>query len=116
MVPLPFIKLLNPRILFTMSSFTTIMANDLRQMISKGEKLNIIDVRETFEFKKCHIPTSKNMPLSAFDLDLLNKKDVYYLVCETGDRSIQACRVLAEHGYQVVNVMGGTSAYRGVMR
>lgn len=96
-----------------MSSFTTIMATDLRQMVMAGQKLNIIDVREDFEFKKCHIPTSKNMPLSSFDLEKLNKKETYYLVCETGDRSVQACHVLAEYGYRVVNVMGGTSAYRG---
>jgi rhodanese-related sulfurtransferase len=84
-----------------MSSFKTVMSNDLLMMIRSGNTLNIIDVRD--------------IPLSAFDLNKLDKSKEYYVVCETGARSIEVARALAQYGYKIINVMGGTSAYRGML-
>lgn len=96
-----------------MNSFKTIMASDLALMLRSGQTLSIIDVRESFEFLLGHIPGSINMPLSNFDFESLNKNEEHYLLCATGARSVEAAKVLAQYGYKIVNVMGGTSAYRG---
>ncbi|MDY0214311.1 MAG: rhodanese-like domain-containing protein [Bacilli bacterium] len=98
-----------------MSSFKTVMSNDLLMMIRSGNTLNIIDVRETYEFERGHIPGAINIPLSAFDLNKLDKSKEYYVVCETGARSIEVAKALAQYGYKIINVMGGTSAYRGML-
>ncbi|HEO8337117.1 TPA: rhodanese-like domain-containing protein, partial [Streptococcus agalactiae] len=37
----------------------------------------------------------------------------YYLVCQRGGRSIRACQFLELKGYKVINVDGGTEAWRG---
>ncbi len=102
--------------LLKMSSFKTIMASDLSQLIRQGKKLSVIDVREPFEYQMGHIPGSKNMPLSNFELEALNKEEEHYLLCATGARSLEAARVLATYGYKIINVMGGTSAYNGPMK
>lgn len=96
-----------------MSSFKTIMANDLEQLIRKGTPINLIDVRETFEYQMGHIPGSVNMPLSQFDLVQLDKEKEYHLICQSGNRSNEASKVLASYGFKIVNVMGGTGGYRG---
>ncbi|RRA53346.1 rhodanese-like domain-containing protein, partial [Streptococcus agalactiae] len=43
----------------------------------------------------------------------LDKNKEYYLVCQRGGRSIRACQFLELKGYKVINVDGGTEAWRG---
>jgi len=38
---------------------------------------------------------------------------LYYVICQIGGRSEQASLFLDQEGYQVVNVLGGTSAWPG---
>lgn len=96
-----------------MSSFQTVMTHDLEKLVRSDQRVQIIDVRETFEYEAGHIPGSINNPLSNFDLNKLKKEDHYYLVCASGSRSLQAAKALASYGYKVTNVLGGMGAYRG---
>ncbi|WP_423219600.1 rhodanese-like domain-containing protein [Clostridium butyricum] len=45
--------------------------------------------------------------------DYLNTDEEYYLICETGRRSFITAAELADAGYRVINVSGGTSGYLG---
>ncbi len=82
---------------------------------TKRESLNIIDVREKEEYDYGHVPTAVNLPLSelAASYQTLEKGQEYFIICQTGGRSATACQFLGNQGYQVVNVMGGTSAWMG---
>lgn len=94
--------------------FSSIGADEFYQK-SKAEKVKIVDVRETDEFERGHIPTAKSIPLSGLDqqLNQLNENEEYYIICQSGGRSAMACDFLANQGYQVVNVMGGMSVWKG---
>ncbi|PRY82299.1 rhodanese-like domain-containing protein [Alkalibacterium olivapovliticus] len=81
----------------------------------KREEICIIDVREADEFSSGHIPGAVSMPLSglAQGYEGLDKGTEYHVVCLSGGRSSMACEFLSNEGYDVVNVMGGMSAWRG---
>ena len=91
------------------------IANDEFYQKQKKKSLSILDVREREEFASGHIPNAHNLPLSQLSLcsDKLNKNTSYYVICQSGRRSAQACTFLSSHGYQVTNVMGGMSTWKG---
>lgn len=84
---------------------------------AKRHQLPIIDVREIDEFEAGHIPNAKNVPLStlAENFETLDKDQAYYVICQAGGRSARACDFLSKQGYDVTNVLGGTSAWPGEM-
>ncbi len=75
---------------------------------------NIIDIRMKYDYDKGHIPNAINI---REDLLLnnpsyyLDKKEVYYLYCETGHRSRMVVRKLNLMGYQTLNIEGGYNEY-----
>lgn len=90
-----------------------INVNDLDNLIGK---INLIDVRETYEFKGGSIRGAKNIPMKTLLSDpnkYLNKEKTYYLICQTGSRSSMACKMLAKQGFDAVNVSGGFGSYVG---
>lgn len=92
-----------------------ITAQELKERIDKGEKLNIIDVREEWEFDEVNIG-AQLIPLGSL-VDELEKishlKDQELIVhCRTGSRSEQAKKFLQANGFQLVrNLQGGIEAY-----
>lgn len=82
---------------------------------TKENSLSILDVREMDEFDSGHIPTSFNIPLSVLETEFekLEKSKEYYVICHLGGRSSRACQFLTREGYEVVNVLGGMSAWTG---
>ena len=85
--------------------------NDFYQLYQK-ESLSVLDVREVEEFETLHLEGARNLPLSqlADTYEQLDKTQPYYVICKSGIRSARACQVLAEQGYEVVNVQGGMDA------
>ena len=53
------------------------------------------------------------MPLATVPdlLDQFRSDGPTYLICRSGARSMRACEVAAGDGFDVVNVIGGTSAW-----
>ena len=93
----------------------SINVNDLGELLGK---VNLIDIRETYEYKAGHLPTAKNIPMNKI-LDetdkYLNKDKEYYIICQSGGRSGRTCSQLKAMGYNIVNVAGGTGSYRGAL-
>lgn len=90
--------------------------SQLIQEIRSFEQLKLVDVREIEEYEnEGHIPHAINIPLSTLpqSLNQLEKEREYYVVCYSGSRSQMACDYLSTLGYQVINLLGGMSAYRG---
>lgn len=82
---------------------------------AKRKQLPIVDVRETDEYARGHIPGAVNFPLSNLGSDFtkMDKNTDYYLVCQSGGRSAMAAEFLSEQGFRVTNVMGGTGSWMG---
>ena len=94
--------------------YKTVMMNDLELAMKKGD-VDVIDVREPEEYEEGHIPGALLAPISAF-LDHIKKIDKtkhYYVVCYSGARSQVVAEYLGKNGFNVTNVMGGMSMYRG---
>jgi rhodanese-related sulfurtransferase len=70
----------------------------------------VVDVREPGEYVEGHVPQALLMPLRTVPdrYQDLPKDRTVYLVCTVGARSMQAAYFLAELGYDVRNVAGGT--------
>lgn len=96
-----------------MSDFRNIEVNKLEEIM---DKINLIDIREKDEYESRSLKYAKNIPMHEL-LDnyeeYLDIDEEYYLICETGRRSMITAYELAEAGYNIMNVTGGTSAYCG---
>ncbi len=83
----------------------------------KKEPINIIDIRDNYQYNLGHIDSSKNIPTSyllANPNQYLNKNGIYYIYCEYGNTSRFVADRLNSLGYQVISIMGGFSAYRKI--
>ena len=82
----------------------------LAQRIARGEPLEIIDVREPYEWQIGHIPGARLVPLDAIpdEIPRLDKKRTIILYCKVGARSLYAAQQVARSGASDVrNLAGG---------
>lgn len=92
-----------------------ITMNELQQKLGS---IQLIDVRESYEYQTGCIPTAQNIPMNELIQNpskYLTLDEEYYLVCQAGGRSQMTGLVLEAQGFKVNNVMGGTMAYPGVL-
>jgi rhodanese-related sulfurtransferase len=96
--------------------YKSMMIDEFEQLEKRNE-LAIIDVREVDEYVSGHIQGAKNLPLSTLKETplYLDKDQPYYVICHSGGRSQMASEYFASLGYDVTNVMGGMSAWRGAV-
>ena len=92
------------------SAVTEIQPSQLAQRLERGEKLEIIDVREPYEWQIGHIPGARLVPLDriAEEIPRLDKTRETILYCKVGARSMRAAQQLASAGVaDVRNLAGG---------
>lgn len=80
--------------------------------LKQNTSINLIDVREPFEYQYGHIEGAINIPTNEIASNYtkhLNKNEAYYFICQSGSRSNSVCHYLGNLGYNVINVLGGTS-------
>lgn len=94
-----------------------VTVQDLVQLIaSQSSDYVIIDVRTPEEFEAQHINGAVLIPLQVIEskipeiIELYGNKDIY-LFCRSGNRSMQAARILAPHNLRLHNVQGGIIAW-----
>ncbi|MFC9481712.1 rhodanese-like domain-containing protein [Streptomyces griseus] len=79
-------------------------------------ELTVIDVRTPGEYAAGHLPGALNIPLDHIQRalsdirDAAHRKDVL-VVCASGARSGNACKILAENGITTSTLSGGTGAW-----
>ena len=87
-----------------------IQPSRLAQRLERGEKLEIIDVREPYEWAIGHIPGARLVPLAQIsdEIQRLDKRRETILYCKVGARSRVAAQQLANAGVaDVRNLAGG---------
>lgn len=81
--------------------------------------IELIDIREEFEYELDCIEGSKNIPMNELlsnPKKYLNPQKEYYIMCQHAVRSERACSYLSSAGYKVINVAGGMAEYKGINR
>lgn len=73
----------------------------------------VLDVRNPDEYEERHVPGAVLIPLGelADRQDEVPAGDPLYVICAAGGRSLQAARALADAGYAVRSVAGGTNGW-----
>jgi adenylyltransferase/sulfurtransferase len=92
------------------STVGEIQPSQLARRLERGEKLEIIDVREPYEWAIGHIPGARLVPLGriADEIPRLDKRREVILYCKVGERSMHAARQLVDAGVtEVRNLAGG---------
>ncbi len=91
-----------------------ISPHDLKRRMDAGERFELIDVREPFEYEIAQIDGAKLIPLGeiAERLDELKREQPIIVHCHSGMRSAQAVRLLQQRGFaKVYNLEGGIDAW-----
>lgn len=93
-----------------------INVNDIDNLLGK---IDLIDIREKYEYANGSIKSAKNIPMGDLLNDpekYLNKNNEYYIMCQSGGRSARATSILSKQGFDVINVAGGMGSYVGTKR
>ncbi len=92
----------------TTVGFKNVSAADVKQIMNETD-VQVIDVRETYEWAMGHIPVATLIPLQTIpsNMDQLDKDKRIVIVCASGGRSTSASKYLAAQGYNVYNMVGG---------
>jgi hydroxyacylglutathione hydrolase len=92
-----------------LESYSPISYDALKQKMNT-EKIQVVDVRGSSEYKENHIPGSKNVFVGtlANNLDQIPKNKKVVIHCQSGDRAATAYSILRKAGYDnVLNYSGG---------
>lgn len=82
--------------------------------LNKDEEIQIIDVRESTEYKSAHIPQAVNIHAGLIEnnLEKIDKSKKVVVYCESGDRSSIAISKLMKNGFlNAYNLTGGIKAW-----
>lgn len=73
------------------------------------QALQILDVREQWEYDIAHLQGSTLIPLGQLihKMGALDKSCEWVVVCHHGIRSAHACYYLERNGFEVINLTGG---------
>ncbi len=91
-----------------------ISVQELKRKMDAREALELIDVREPFEFEIARIDGATLIPLGeiAERADELRREEPIIVHCHSGRRSAQAVRLLQQRGFtNVYNLEGGIDAW-----
>lgn len=81
----------------------------------ENENMNLIDIRDQIQYQNGTIGDAINIPVNTLLADYnryLNRNEKYYIFCNYGSTSPRLCSFLGNHGYNVVNLVGGYQAYK----
>lgn len=95
---------------------TTPVTFDVPQAHARLHDVTVIDVRTPGEYAGGHLPGALNIPLDRIRQALPELRQAaarrgLLLVCASGARSENACRILAEQGVTAATLAGGTTAW-----
>ena len=85
----------------------------LKRELDGDEETALIDVREPAEYVEAHVPGAVLVPMGQLPsrLEELPRERTVYVICRSGNRSGAMGPLLDAHGFDSVNVLGGTLAW-----
>jgi rhodanese-related sulfurtransferase len=96
-------------------AYKSLNGEQFKEEYSKSKQPVLIDVRTAAEFASGSIKNAKNIDVLSLDfkkqLNPLDVENEYFLFCRSGNRSGQACSMMAEQGFKVYNLEGGIGAW-----
>ena len=93
-----------------MNGVKEIDASTLKEMMDKGEDIQLLDVRSQAEFAQGIIEGGEFVPLHTIPLKMndLSKEKTIVFYCRSGARSAQACMYVEQNaGIEALNLRGG---------
>ena len=96
---------------------TNITAEELKQRMDAGEKINLVDVREpderaAFNIGGLFVPLGKIQTMQTEELDDLKNEEIV-VYCRSGNRSGQACLILETMGFSNCKILvGGMNSWQ----
>ena len=88
------------------NDFENISPKIAHTLLEKSSDITVIDVRSKKEFEKDHLKDALSLPLETLkELNINTKKVLVY--SERGERSVEASRILAKKGFEVLHLEGG---------
>lgn len=96
----------------------TLTINEAAAQAAQNPDITLLDVRTPGEYAQGHLPHSKLLPLDKIaTIESLypNKEAPFYVYCQSGGRSSQACRTLKKMGYTNAVNVGGIMSWRGTL-
>lgn len=94
------------------ASVNEISVDELREALTKSCRL--VDVREPDEYAAGHVPGAVSIPLGQVPArlaEIVADGGPIFMICRSGARSENACRLVRESGHRAINVAGGTMAW-----
>lgn len=91
-----------------------ISAPELKARRDRGEKLQVVDVREAWELQLASIPDVVHLPMNQVPgrLSELSRDAETVVMCHAGGRSLRVAHFLASQGFtNVANLTGGIAAW-----
>ena len=72
-------------------------------------QIQLLDVREDWEYELAHVEGSQHIPLGRLPqtINQLNPCHDVIVICHHGIRSAQACYLLERKGFHTINLIGG---------
>jgi rhodanese-related sulfurtransferase len=95
------------------AGFQSMSPKEVKQLMDRDE-VQILDVRELWEYEYCRLDGSVHIPLSILPLrhSELQRNAVTVVICHHGNRSYFACRWLEKEGFtSVINLSGGIAGW-----
>jgi len=95
-------------------NFTTGPA-ELNEMITRGDNINIIDVRKTKDYETGHIPSAANLPepqWNTFAGLTTDRVNIIYCYSEVCHLAASAAKYFAEYGFPVMVLEGGFEEWK----
>ena len=96
-----------------------ITANEVQNLIDKGEKIQVIDARVSKQYDESHVDTAVNMPHSKLrdEIKTLDKKVATVTYCNKGVTGNATQNILINNGFETVyNLSGGHKFYKATKK
>lgn len=86
---------------------------DPKSTYESRQELQILDVREPFEWKMGHIEGAQHIPMGEIPtrLDEIRDDKSLVAICRSGNRSAQVTQFLRDKGFEIENLDGGMKAW-----
>lgn len=98
-------------------AYSDMNSAEFEKELKNNKDVVVLDVRTMGEFNSGKIPGAINVDVMRPDFAErvagLDKGKRYLVYCRSGNRSAQACSVMASHGLKAANLAGGIISWHG---